>query len=68
MQPAGWSETLVPQVTPVKRIHITELRDALAPARSAIGVPAISYSQPNIIQFVTLVKAVDVQELRQGVQ
>lgn len=52
----------------VKRLHVTELRDALADARSTLGLASVSYTNPTITAGVSVIKAVDVTELRAGTQ
>ena len=48
----------------IKAVHLTELRTALAQARSALGLPAITTTDSP----PAVVKAVHVQELRNGVR
>jgi hypothetical protein len=66
----GWSDTplvTAPSgVTAIKKVHIDQLRSALAAAYTAHGVspPAPTYTEPTITQFVTTVKAVHINELR----
>ena len=48
--------------------HLIELRDALALARAALALPALSFTQPSITSGATTILAVDVQELRDGVR
>lgn len=55
------------QSTAVKRIHIIDLRNALNPARSTLGLPALSYTDQTITPQSTRVKAVHFAELRNGV-
>jgi len=47
---------------------VTELRSNLDPARSAIGVPAVQYTDPTLTSGSTIVKAAHIQELRSGVK
>jgi len=49
---------------PVRAQHITALRSSLSEARAAIGLPALSFTDATL----TVVKAVHVQELRDGVK
>jgi len=49
---------------PIKAVHLTELRTALAEARTALGLPAVSYTQPTLTPHVTAVKRADVQEIK----
>lgn len=48
----------------IKRVHLTELRTALEQALAAVGLPAPSYNQPTITAGSTVIKRLDVQELR----
>lgn len=59
--------TLDPSVT-VKRMHLIELRTALGEARSTLALTTLVYTRPTITAGVSLVKAVDIQELRTGTQ
>jgi hypothetical protein len=52
----------------IKSVHVTELRAALDTARSALGLTALSYTDPTISAGSTLIKAVHINELRQGVK
>jgi hypothetical protein len=42
------------------------LRTALNQARSAIGLPAIAYTNPSLAAGVTPIRAAHVLELREG--
>jgi hypothetical protein len=53
-------------VTPLKRLHIMNLRTSLDAARSALGLPALTYTDPTITAGVTAVKTVHVEQLRNG--
>jgi hypothetical protein len=53
---------------PMKVIHITQLRTALDAARAAIGLPAMSYTNPTITGGSTAVKAAHITDLRNGVK
>lgn len=48
--------------------HITELRNGLNPARSALGLPAQGYTDAVITAGSTLVKAAHINDLRNGVR
>ena len=56
--------TITAQSTTIKSAHITELRTALDAARTTLGLPALTYGSPS----ATLVLAVHVQDLRNGVK
>lgn len=59
--------TLSSSVT-VKRAHLMELRQVLDEARSTLALSTIVYTRPAITAGVSLVKAVDIHELRTGTQ
>ena len=48
----------------IRASHITAIRTGLSQARTAIGLPALSYTDTTL----TIIKAVHVQELRNGVK
>ncbi|HEY2094030.1 MAG TPA: hypothetical protein VGJ81_19330 [Thermoanaerobaculia bacterium] len=51
----------------IKATHISELRTALDAGRSAIGVPSLTYAN-TLTPGSTLIHAVDITELRNGVK
>ena len=53
---------------PIKTVHVTDLRSALDEARAAIGLPALTYTDPTIVGGVTGIKAAHITELRDGVK
>lgn len=52
--------------TPVKALHIIELRQAVSNLRSAYGLPEVSWIDAQIIAGSTPVKSVHITELRQA--
>ena len=52
----------------ISAAHFADLRSALAEARSAVLLPATSYTDPTLTPQATVVKAVHITELRNGVQ
>jgi hypothetical protein len=50
--------------TPVRAVHITELRSAINSARVARGLAAFAFSDPTLKPGITPVKAVHLTELR----
>jgi hypothetical protein len=54
-------------VTPVKRVHLTELRDALAAAYEAAGRRRPTYTDSIVTAGMTAIKAVHVVELRDAI-
>ncbi len=63
---ATFTDPTVSSGTPIKAVHITELRSALDQARSTIGLTALGYS--DTIASGVAVKAIDLQEIRNGVK
>jgi RHS repeat-associated protein len=60
-----WTDhPLVPDVTAVKDVHLTELRTAVNAARTAHGLPAASWTSATVAPGVTLIQAVHIAELR----
>ncbi|MEO8037051.1 MAG: hypothetical protein ABI837_21675, partial [Acidobacteriota bacterium] len=60
--------TVTAMSTATKAIHVTELRAALDAARAAIGLPALSYTDPTITAGTTRVKATHISQIRAGTQ
>lgn len=59
--------SLVAGVTPVKRVHVTELRARIDALRARYGgLPAFSYTDPAITAGVTKISAQHIIELRQA--
>ncbi|HKO55110.1 MAG TPA: M12 family metallo-peptidase [Thermoanaerobaculia bacterium] len=52
----------------VSRLHIADLRTALDAARSTLGLSAVSYDDPTVTAGATVVRAVHVDDLRNGVR
>src|SRR5204863_91581 len=52
----------------VNRTWTADLRTGLDQARSLIGVPPISYADPSLVAGTTPVRAMHVQQLRDGVK
>jgi beta-propeller repeat-containing protein/putative Ig domain-containing protein len=48
----------------VKAVHITELRSAIDTIRQAVGLPAFNYTNVVLVPGASIIKAVDVQQLR----
>ena len=58
---------LTPGVTPIRRVHLTELRAALAEAYSAAGQTAPTYTDPVITVGETVIRAAHLMDLRAAV-
>lgn len=52
----------------VKAVHVTELRTAVNDARTPLGFPALTFTNPTLTPNVTLIRKVDVQEIRNSFQ
>jgi hypothetical protein len=65
---AGLPAATFASATIVRAQHLIELRNAVGQARSALSLPALTYMQPVVQPRVTLVRAADVAELRDGVR
>jgi hypothetical protein len=52
----------------VKALHINEARSVLNTARSALGLSAVTYTRPTLTAGSSLISAVDVTDLRNGVK
>ena len=64
----GWTDpVLVPGVTPIKRVHLAELRTALLEVYVAAGRPAPIYSTRALTSGTTVIAAVDMMEVRAAV-
>ena len=62
-----WTDRVITSgETPVKAVHLTELRTALAEAYGACSLPALTYTDPVIVRGMTPVKAVHWTELREA--
>lgn len=65
--PANFTGTIAAGV-PVQRIHLVELRSNLDAVHSALGRPALTYTDTSVVAGTTIVKGAHVLELRAGVQ
>ena len=62
---SGFSDDpIVPRVTPIKSVHVTELRDRIDALRTASGLGPWTWTDPQITPSVTLVRSAHVAELR----
>jgi len=63
-----WTDsTLTSGATPLKAVHILELRAALAEVYQKLMRPLPTYTDPTIVAGQTVSKAAHVQELRSAV-
>ena len=64
---AAWTDRrVIAGETPVKAVHLTELRTALTQAYSACSLTPPTYTDPMIVPGRTPVKAVHWTELREA--
>ena len=62
---SGFSDDpIVPRVTPIKSVHLTELRDRIAALRAAGGLGPWTWTDPRITPGVTAVRPGHVADLR----
>ena len=62
---APWTDgRITPGETPVRAVHLMELRTALTQAYTACSLPPPTYTDPVIVRGVTPIKAVHWTELR----
>ena len=59
---------MTPRITPAKVIHVTELRTALNQAYQAAGRTLPTYTDSTVVTGVTIIKAVQLNELRTAVR
>ena len=64
---ASFTDPTLPGIT-IKAVHILELRTNLDQARTALGLSALTYTDPTITAGTTIIKALHVTELRNGVE
>jgi hypothetical protein len=64
---ATWTDpTVTAGTTPVKAVHVTELRSNLDAALTALGVSTSAYTDPSLTGIA--IKKVHVDEVRQRVK
>lgn len=64
--PTSWAESVAPGSV-IKAAHVTELRNSLDPARAALGLAALSYTDPSLAVGY-FIKALHFTDLRDGVK
>jgi hypothetical protein len=60
--------TLTAGLTLVKRVHVTQLRQAVGSMRQAAGLSAFTWSDNSIVIGTTLIRAQHVSDLRTALQ
>jgi alpha-tubulin suppressor-like RCC1 family protein len=66
--PTFTDQPLVARTTPVKAVHVTELRGYVNDLRVRYGLSAFSWTNGALAQGVTPVRAIDVAELRTALE
>ena len=66
-QQAFTDSAIMPGVTPIRAVHITELRTRIDALRQRANLPGVAWTDPVITAGVTPVRAVHTQELRTAV-
>jgi uncharacterized repeat protein (TIGR03803 family) len=66
--PPFTDDPLTTHVTPIKAVHITELRAHIDAARATRGLASYAYTDPTIVVGTTPVKAQHIVELRQALR
>ena len=64
----AFADSTVNSTLAVKAIHVNQARTALNEARGALGVPTLVFTNPTLTVNTSIVKAIDLQELRDGVK
>lgn len=66
--PCG-TEALIPEKTPIRAQHVTELRACIAAARAGYSLPPFVYTKAsNIIAGTSVVRAADITEMRAALE
>ena len=66
-RPTFTDEPIVLRATPIKRVHVTELRQAVATLRSRLGLSPVAWTDDPPMIRATTVKADHVAELRAAI-
>lgn len=65
---ASWTDNPLVAGVMTRGTHIAELRSALTAARNSLGLASLAYTDAPLVIGVSTVKAVHIDELRQGVR
>lgn len=68
LEPYTFTDATLSSGVPIKAVHLTDLRTALDSARATLSLPAISYTHVPLTPGASVIAAVDVAELRDGVK
>jgi hypothetical protein len=63
-----WTDEPVTQSTPIKAVHVNELRQAVDMQRELAGLPAFAWTDDPVVAGVTVVRAVHFLELQWAIQ
>lgn len=68
LTPTAFTDPTVSAATPIKAAHGQELRTALGQARTSLGLSTATFTDSTLTAGTTSVRAVHLQELRNGVK
>jgi hypothetical protein len=57
-------DPLIAGVTPIRAVHVTELRSRIDVLRVRYGLPAYAFTNPSIVPGTSVLRAEDILELR----
>src|SRR5882724_2025693 len=64
----AWTDDPVTTETPIKAVHVNELRRAIDALRSQAGLPLIAWTDNPVMAGATVIRAIHFLELRQAIQ
>ncbi|MEA2239415.1 MAG: hypothetical protein QOC81_4139 [Thermoanaerobaculia bacterium] len=68
LQPYDFVDPTITVGSTIRAAHVRDLRTALDQARASLGLPALSYSDSTLTEGRSSIRAVHVQQLRDGVK
>lgn len=66
--PLVWTDDPVTTETPIKAVHVNELRRVIDVRRRQVGLPAFSWTDDPVIRGFTLIRAAHFLELHAALQ
>lgn len=63
-----WTDDPITTETPIKAVHVNELRRAIDALRSQAGMPSFAWTDDPIMAGATVIRAIHFLELRQAIQ
>lgn len=67
-RPIVWTDDPVTTDTPIKAVHVNELRRAVDRQRRLIGLPMAAWTDDPVIAGYTLIRAIHMLELQAAIQ